>query len=474
MKFGGGSVKDAKGIAHVVSIIKDELRDGGKVAADGGDGDGGIFVVVSAMKGITDDLIKAAKDAEAGGETYRSIVAGVRERQIRTVDGLFPENQRSAVARTLLALCGEAEEILHGIELVKECTPRSMDLVMSFGERLNCLLIAAYMRSIGMKADCFDARDFIITDDRYGNAAVDFKKSYMKTKRKLGSCKGVGIVTGFIASTPDGVTTTLGRNGSDFTASIIAAGLRADSIEIWKDVDGILSADPASVKDAFVIDEVSYEEAMEMSFFGAEVIHPFTMIPAIDADIPIWIKNTRNPSARGTLVAKDIKRHSLPITNIASIKNVALINVEGNGMIGIPGIACKVFSALAKVNVNIIMISQASSEHSICIVCRNEQADAALAGLRTELKREIEKKLIERFELKRSLEIVAVIGENMRGTPGISGRLFSALGEKKINVLAIAQGSSERNISFVIDGKERQEALNTVHQAFFGNPERHK
>jgi len=231
----------------------------------------------------------------------------------------------------------------------------------------------------------------------------------------------------------------------------------------------VLSADPGSVKDAFVIDEVSFEEAMEMSFFGAEVNQPYTLIPAIEKSIPIWINNTLNPAVRGTLITRDIKPHGHPITGIASIENVALINVEGSGMLGIPGIASRVFSSLAKSGVNVVMISQASSEHSICIVCREEQAQKAVSGLRAELVREIEARQIENFGLIKGLEIVAIIGENMRGTPGISGRLFSALGERKINVLAIAQGSSERNISFVIENKDREVALNTVHRAFFGD-----
>ncbi len=457
LKFGGSSVKDADKIRHVAEII-DRRAEGGPIC-----------VVLSAMRGITDDLIKAAKEAEAGRPGHRAIIEGIRKRQVQAAESLFSVDAREKALKPLLEMCREAEDILHGIELVKECSARSMDLVMSFGERLNCSLVASYLSSLGIETDLVDTRSVIVTDDRYGSAVVDFRTSYRNIKKRIGACKGVAIATGFIAATAEGVTTTLGRNGSDYTASIIAAGLGADSIEIWKDVDGVLSADPGSVKDAFVIDEVSYEEAMEMSFFGAEVIHPYTMIPAIEKNIPIRIKNTLNPAVKGTLITRDIKPHGHPITGIASIENVALINVEGSGMLGIPGIASRVFSSLAKSGVNVVMISQASSEHSICIVCREEQAQKAVSGLRAELVREIEARQIENFELIKGLEIVAIIGENMRGTPGISGRLFSALGEKKINVLAIAQGSSERNISFVIENKDREVALNTVHRAFFGD-----
>jgi aspartokinase/homoserine dehydrogenase 1 len=456
LKFGGSSVQDAAKIRHVISIVQQEAK-GGSLCG-----------VCSAMKGITDDLIKAAKTAEAGRPDYREIIARVRDRQTRAVEALFPEAQRRKALAPLLSRCDELFDILHGIELVKECSPRSMDLVMSFGERLNCRLVASAMQSMSIAASYFDARSLIVTDERYGNGRVDFKTSYRKIKRKLAAVKGIAVVTGFIAATPEGVTTTLGRNGSDYTAALLAAGLDADSLEVWKDVDGVLSADPTVVKNAFVINEVSYEEAMEMSFFGAEVIHPYTMGPVLEKGIPLRVKNTLNPSVPGTRIARDIKRHSWPITSIASIGDVALINIEGSGMQGTPGIASRVFAALAKADVNIIMISQASSEHSICIVCRAAQAKKAIAGLKAELVRELTARQIGNFELVKDLEIVAVIGENMRGTPGLSGRLFSALGEKKINVLAIAQGSSERNVSFVVEGKDGEEAINTVHRAFFG------
>jgi aspartokinase/homoserine dehydrogenase 1 len=455
LKFGGSSVQDGARICHVISIIRKEAEKEK------------ICVVCSAMRGVTDELIKASDNAKAGRRDYRGIIERIQDRQLRAVEELFPVEQRPWAFAPLSADCGELLDILHGIELVQECSLRSLDLVMSFGERMNCRLIASAMESNGMAASYRDARDFIVTDDHYGSGRVDFKATYQKLKRGLSKFRGIAVVTGFIAATPEGVTTTLGRNGSDYTAALLAAGLEADSLEVWKDVDGVLSADPSVVKDAFVINELSYEEAMEMSFFGAQIIHPYTMGPVLEKGIPLCVKNTLNPSLPGTRIARNIKRHSWPITGIASIGHVALINIEGSGMQGTPGIASRVFAALAKADVNVIMISQASSEHSICIVCREIQAKRALAGLRVELVRELEARQIGKFELVRDLEIVAVIGENMRGTPGISGRLFSALGAKKINVLAIAQGSSERNISFVVESKDGIEAINTVHRAFF-------
>ena len=457
MKFGGSSVKDAEKIKHVSSIAR-TAREKEPVV-----------LVFSAMKGITDMLIEAADKAEKGDSGYRRLVEEIRSRQNKAVSELF--NQKSdaeAILHELDLLLNNLTDILHGVELVKECSDRTMDMVMSFGERLNNRLIAAYLTSSGTPASYIDARGMITTDASHGNAKVDFETSYPKINSVINAAEGIAVVTGFIAATPGGITTTLGRNGSDYTASLIGAAVNASCVEIWTDVDGVLSADPRLVENAYVLPEVSIEDAMELSFFGAEVIHPYTMIPAVDRKISIYIKNTLNPSAPGTRIAADIRKTSLPITGVASIENAALINIEGGGMLGHPGVASRVFSALAEANINIIMISQASSEHSICMVCREKESGRAILALEAELERELHYRMIQKIDLIKELEIIAVVGENMRGTPGISGRLFSALGNAGINVLAIAQGSSERNISFVIHRRDRKEALNVVHQAFLG------
>ena len=460
MKFGGSSVRDAELIRAVCSIIL--------TAAE----EGKVIVVSSAMKGVTDALIAAAMEAEQGDRGYTERFNDIEGLHNETIQSLLGKDRKAeATVKSVLTLLGELEGILHGIELVRECSARSLDLVMSFGERLSCTIIAAYLSVSGSKAEYIDARNCVVTDRRHGAAVVNFEASNANISKRLKSVNGIPVITGFIASTPDGVTTTLGRNGSDYTASIIGAALGAESVEIWTDVDGVLSADPRYVKNAFVINQLSVEEAMELSFFGAEVIHPYTMIPAVEGDIPIWIKNTMNPAARGTLIAKNVERHKHPITGIASVENCSLINVEGGGMLGVPGVASRVFFALAQADVNIIMISQASSEHSICIVCRNAEAKAAAKALEAELAWELEEKKIHQVEVVSDLEIIAIIGENMRGTPGISGRLFSALGEARLNVLAIAQGSSERNISFVIHGNDREKALNVIHNAFLEKEE---
>ncbi|MBN1685013.1 MAG: aspartate kinase [Spirochaetales bacterium] len=455
MKFGGSSVGDAARIRGACEIVN-EARATEKIAT-----------VFSAMKGITNSLIATAREAEQGDQGYLERLAEIDRRHKETARLLLDSpGEAGATLQSLDDLTGELRGILHGIELVRECTLRSMDLVMSFGERLSNIIIAAYLSANGTPAEFVDARECIITDHHHGSAVVNFEVSGTKIRKRLKAVKGIPVITGFIASTPEGVTTTLGRNGSDFTASIIGAALGAKSIEIWTDVDGVLSADPRYVSNAFVINQVSVEEAMELSYFGAEVIHPYTMIPAVENNIPIWIKNTMNPQAPGTLIARNVERHRHPITGIASIENCSLINVEGGGMLGVPGIASRVFQALARAEINIIMISQASSEHSICLVCRSAEAGPAAEALEAELAWELDKKKINRVEILNDLEIIAVIGENMRGTPGMSGKLFSSLGQAQVNVLAIAQGSSERNISFVVRGSDRQKALTVVHNAF--------
>ena len=453
MKFGGSSVRDAERIRTVCRILL-ENSDPSRIIA-----------VFSAMKGVTDLLISATVLAETGDGRYRETLGEISAIHDTALAALLPA-AGSETAASISLLLSELTEILHGIMLVRECSPRSLDLVMSFGERLSCTLITGYLQSIGRPAHYFDARSFIVTDKRHGNALVDFPATAKHTRHELKRARGIPVVTGFIAATADGVTTTLGRNGSDYTASLVGAAMGAEVIEIWTDVDGVLSADPRYVPTAFVIPELGVEEAMELSYFGAEVIHPYTMIPAVEHRIPIRIRNTLNPSAPGTVIDRNAKPHGHPITGIASIENVALINIQGGGMIGVPGIAARVFKALAEADVNVIMISQASSEHSICLVCRATETETAVEHLSRELANELKSKSIDSFDVKNDLEIISIIGENMRGRPGISGLLFDSLGKAGINVLAIAQGSSERNISFVINGKDRAIALNTVHGAF--------
>lgn len=437
-----------------------------------------VHIVCSAMKGITDDLIRIARMAEDGDGGYKQIIEEIWTRQLDAVDDLFepdglgddaPRRYREGVMSQLQGLLKELREISHGVFLVRECSPRSLDLVMSFGERMNNSLIAAYMNSIGIPAFFVDARQLVKTDTSYGRGEVNFAKTNDNIRRFFNQHEddGIGVITGFVASTDKGITTTLGRNGSDYSASIFGAALGASDIEIWTDVDGVLEADPRVVPEAAVIDDLGIDEAMEMSYFGAEVLHPYTMLPAVETGIPIWIKNTMNPSVRGTRIGGDAPQREASITGIASIPRVAMINVVGGGMVGARGIASKIFLALARSEVNIIMISQASSEHSICVVLREDEAETAETCLRQDLAHELRIRQLQTIQVIRGLEVVSIIGSGMRGRPGVSGRLFQSLGRKGINVQAIAQGSSEMNISFVISSKDHNPALQSIHQAFF-------
>jgi aspartokinase/homoserine dehydrogenase 1 len=282
----------------------------------------------------------------------------------------------------------------------------------------------------------------------------------------------VAVLTGFIASTSQGVTTTLGRNGSDYTASIVAAALDAEAIEIWTALEGVRSAAPAHVSRAFVIPKLSYREAMELSYFGARIIHPFALLPVVEKGIPILVRSLQAPLAPGTLISSAPGSSTCAVAGIASVDQVAIINVEGGGMIGVPGMAARIFASMAHAGVNIIMISQASSEQSICLVMREAEAEGALESLRRELEQELREKRIQRFEVIRGCAVIAVIGEGMRGHPGLSGRVFGVMGREGVNVLAIAQGSSERNISFVVSAAEQSRALSSLHAEFLESPER--
>ncbi len=454
LKFGGSSLNDENCISKVKDIIISYSKKE-KIA-----------VVLSAMKGITDSLIYCARESEKGNKEYKNELNNVIKRHLDVIRLLFKEEDHNNIIEQFNNIFSDLKDILHGVQLIHECTLRSMDLIMSFGERLSCKLVNLLLKSIGLNSEFVDAREIIVTDNNYSSAQVFYKETYDKIKNRISGKRDIYIITGFIASTKDDVTTTLGRNGSDYTASIIGVGINAECVEIWTDVDGAMSADPRSVKNAFVIDGLSYQEAMELSYFGAEVIHPYTMIPAVELNIPIIIKNTFNPEAKGTIISKESSNHNTAITGIASIDNIALVNAEGGGMIGIPGISSRILGALAHSKVNVIMISQASSEHSICIIFKQNQCDTAIKGLNKELEKELKSKRISEFEILKDLTVIAIIGENMRGTPGISGRLFSCLGKNSINVLAIAQGSSEMNLSFVISNKDKDAALNVIHNAF--------
>ena len=453
VKFGGSSLANSERLRQAMQVARTRLADGG-------------VMVCSAMGGTTDVLIAAAREAATGSDV-RERVEGIRARHVAVVRDLCPPRGQAAILTELQLLLAELDEVLHGVSLLHECSPRTLDLVMSFGERLSTTVATRLLADLGVETRLLDARELIRTDAGHGNATVQFDATYRRVREALQPLSGiVCVVPGFIGATADGVTTTLGRDGSDYTASLIAAALDAGELQIWTDVDGVLSADPRHVPEAFVIGQLSYQEAMEMSYFGARVIHPYTMVPVVERAIPIRIRNTLQPQRPGTRVTDQPSGAERAITGIASVDSIALVNVEGGGMLGMRGTAARVLGALARAEVNVMMISQASSEHSICLVLDDAGADAALAALRSELALELETRRIDTFDLRRELAIVAIIGENMRGTPGIAGKLFGALGAEGINVLAIAQGSSERNISLVVTAADERRALQVIHSAF--------
>ena len=453
LKFGGTSLKDEDRVRQVADII---LAQKDSVA-----------VVVSAFAGVTDRLIRMAEKAAKGDKSYLQDEKNLEEKHISIAKVLIDSKNQSLMVSRIILKFNDLHDILHGIFLVRELSPRMLDVVMSFGERLSAFILANVLHGKNSEAYYLDARSLIRTNRRFGKAGVDYQKTFTLIRKHFNENNGLPVITGFIGATSEGETTTLGRSGSDFTASIFGAALKADEIQIWTDVNGVLTADPAIVTDAFTIPDLSYEEAMELSHFGAEVVHPATMQPALEAHIPIRIKNTLNPQAAGTVIGQPARDWKFPIKSLSSVKEVALVNVIGSGMIGETGIAGRIFSTLAREKINIILITQASSEHSVCFAVSPACAQRAKQALEKELKLELLEKRVNRVQVESDLSIIAVVGENMRRTPGIAGQVFQALGRQQINISAIAQGSSELNISLVIARKDLADALNAIHQQFF-------
>jgi aspartokinase/homoserine dehydrogenase 1 len=425
-----------------------------------------LVLVVSALLGVQEALAEAAEEAAEGSGGYLQRLEAIREPILEIIRGLFSPREQSGVITAVQILLNDLEDILHGVQLIRECSPRTLDLVYSFAAQFSGILISRYLVMEGFSVRTMDNPGILLQRNAHGMLQVDYQASYDAIVGNLDKAEGIQIVAGGIARGEQGALTTLQPDGGDLSASLIAAALKAELIEMWTGMEGVMSADPRYVAEAFVIPELSYQEAMELSYFGARMIHSQSLVPAMEAGIPIQIRNLDRVENPGTRICADPQRKQTAIVGIASIEPVALVNIEGGGMVGVPGIAARIFATLAKARVNIIMISQASSEHSICVVFRQQEAERALEALREELAPEIRAKQIQNFDLRKDLAILAAIGENMRGTPGISGKLFSALGTAKINILAIAQGSSETNISFVIDKTAEPEALKTVHRAF--------
>jgi aspartokinase/homoserine dehydrogenase 1 len=453
IKFGGSSVANPDNIRKVFAIIQDKLKQQE------------VAVVFSAFGGVTESLLTIARLAREGDQAYRDMLQTLEEKHLDMVRQLIAVQNQSTVMTFVKVRFNELEDLFHGIFLIKENSARTLDYVVSFGERLSTFILAEAFAAKGMKTQFLDARDVIRTNDRFGQARVDFEVTNQLIKDYFLQHDGIKVITGFIASTAKGETTTLGRSGSDYTAAIFAGALGADDLEIWTDVSGVLTSDPKLVYTAFTIPQLSYNEAMELSHFGAKVIFPATMQPAMKKSIPIYIKNTFEPENPGTMINGEVTNGAL-IKGISSMSNISIVTVQGSALLdGTAG--SRVFKALSEAKVNIVLISQASSEHSICLAIKTAEAYLAKEVVEKEFFYEIKSGEMDEVYLMHGFSTIAVVGENMKQNPGASGRMFRALGRNNINVAAIAQGSSELNISAVIPQADLQKALNALHEAFF-------
>ena len=459
MKFGGTSVGDASCIARVCEIVKEASRDRS------------ILVVVSAMSGVTNRLIEAATRAEAGERDNAALlIDALRKQHDVALNALIhdPETRKRLSAR-IEELLKEATRLCDGTALIRELTPRTLDSVSSLGERLSAPLVAAALKESGVETEAVEATELIVTDGYHGAAepAIDRTRERCEVRLRPLLQKGiVPVVTGFIGATPEGVLTTLGRGGSDYSATILGAAISADEIIIWTDVNGVLSADPRLVPEARTIPEISYREAAELAYFGAKVLHPKTLRAVIAAEIPVWIRNTFEPKNPGTKITLKGSGFTLGVKALTAIKDVSLIAVGGPGIVGLPDVVGRTFSTTASVRANVLLISQSSSQNDICFIVASTDAKRTVEALRQQFAQDLAHHKVEHITLDPNIAIVAVVGENMRGTVGMAGRTFSALGREEVNIIAIAQGSSESNISFVVASQHMSKALAAVHREF--------
>ena len=451
LKFGGSSVKTTERIEQVVQLISSEHP---------------CAVVVSAFGGVTDQLIQLIACAERSADCNNDLQLFF-DRHRKTIHELHLETE--LLFNAVQEIENELSVTLSTIANQKKCTPQLKDAALSVGEQLSANIITEACIEKGINARYLDARKVILTDDNFGNAFVHYQKSYDNIRNEWKDESKTRIITGFIGATESGETTTFGRSGSDYTASIFGAALDVKEIEIWTDVNGILSADPNVVFDAKTISHITYEEAMELAHAGAKVIFPPTMIPALYKSIPIRIKNTFEPDNPGTAITQDRVRDGHFAVGISSLYNVSLIRFQGAGMVGRFGVIGRVFNALAKKKINIILVSQVFSEHSICFAIQPAEVDLAKSLLKEEFLFELENHFIDNIKIENDLSLIAVVGEGMRHTPGISGKLFSVLGERNVNLIAIAQGASERNISFIIKNDDVKQAIRSLHQYIFSD-----
>lgn len=457
IKFGGTSVANAQNILRCLNIIKEKKEKEP------------VIVIVSALGGVTDLLLSAAVSAGQKSEGYKDTLQQVETRHIEAIKGLVPVTGQSGVLSHAKRELNRLETLLDGCYLLGELSERTKDLILSFGEVLSSYIISEVLKAHGEDAALADSRELIKTNSRFGKAVVNFEVTNKLIFDYFESDKhAITVMPGFIAQSADGYTTTLGRGGSDYTAAIVAAALEVPSLEIWTDVNGIYTANPKLVKQAEPILHITFEEAMELSHFGAKVLYAPTIQPILNKDITLHIKNTFEPNAHGSIVSKvpEVKS-SNPIRGISNVDDITLITLEGPGMVGVAGFSKRLFDVISKENINVIFITQASSEHSICLGIIEAEAEKAKSAIDGEFSFEIQQQKIYPAIAEYGLSIIAVVGENMKNFQGLSGRMFSSLGRNNINIRAIAQGASERNISAVIDKKDVTKALNTLHETFF-------
>ncbi|MBC7440228.1 MAG: aspartate kinase, partial [Flavobacterium sp.] len=456
LKFGGTSVANAKNIKLVLEIIKNKAIDTQLV------------VVVSAFSGVTDLLVLAAQKAAEKDISYKNIVSEIEQKHHLAIKELLPESEQKSTISGFDYELNLLKTLLDGCYLLGELSSRTSDTILSFGEIFSSGIIAEALIQEIPESSHADSRNFIKTNNHFGKAVVNFEL----TNKLINDFsqfrdKKVTVIPGFIASSIDNNNTTLGRGGSDYTAAIVAAALNASHLEIWTDVNGMFTANPRIVKQAQSIEKISYQEAMELSHFGAKVLYPPTIQPVLTKNIPILIKNTFDPNAEGTYISNQNLLQSNPIKGISHIDKIALLTLEGSGMIGISGSSKRLFEVLSNENINVIFITQASSEHSICIGILNGDAEKAQISIDKAFELEIAQNKIDHCIVEKNLCIVALVGENMKNHQGLSGKMFSTLGKNNVNIRAIAQGASERNISVVINENDVKKALNALHERFF-------
>ena len=454
VKFGGTSVASAKNI----SLVKDIVQ---KKAVDQN-----IVVVVSALSGVTNKLVRLGELALEGSEETSTLLKEIEAAHFEVCDALIDPDKVEEVKAMVIKHIKRLSEIIQGVKLIGELSAKVQDKILSTGERLSSYIIANYFDQ-EFTTTLVDPARFIVTDESFGSANVYYDQTFASIKKNLGGLQGVAVCPGFVAQSATGEVTTLGRGGSDFSAALIAAGVDSETLEIWTDVSGMMTADPRLVTRARVIDQISYEEAMELSHFGAKVIYPPTIQPALERKIPIIIKNTFEPNHPGTTISDHGNGSERAVKGLSSVKDIALFTLKGSGMIGVPNFSYRLFKALSEENINIILITQASSEHTICVGIADVDAKGAKRAIDREFELEIQVHKIEPVTVQKNLSIVALVGSNMKHQVGVSGKMFGTLGANGVSVIAIAQGSSERNISAVVETKDLPKALNSLHENFF-------